>query len=342
MIGIDISDRSIKMVQRPRSGSEALQSYCWHVIEEGVIERGVIVEPKKLSQAIVQTFEQCHLTVDIDDAVVASIPETQSFLRVIEVPEMTDEETDEGVRWEVAQHIPFGLDNVYIDWQPIPSGHKAAKGIREVLVGAAQKKVVDPLLAVLKELDLDVAALELESQAIVRALISPELRDKQGMLIVDLGGTATNVIIHDHGAMRFTASLQHGVRRIAEALPPKDKEDWLVPTNEDVPADLAARVAEAMRPAQEELVMEIKGIVEFYNGIDAKHEVTEILLTGGGSNYPGLDRVVAKYFDDVHVQRGNPWVNIFPHNEMSKVPMSLKESVHFSTAIGLALRKIEA
>ncbi len=342
MIGIDISDRSIKMVQKSNVGGDPVQSFCWHVIEEGVIERGIIMEPKKLSQALVQTFKRCHLAVDTDDAVVASIPETQSFLRVIEMPDMTDEETDEGVRWEVAQHIPFGLENVYIDWQPIPCGHQSAKGIREVLVGAAQKKVVDPLLVVLKELDLDVAALELESQAIVRALISPELQTKQGILVVDLGGSATNVIIHDHGAMRFTASLQHGVRRIAEALPAKDKEGLIVPTNEDFEPELARRVAEAMRPAQEELVMEIKGIVEFYNGIDAKHEVTEILLTGGGSNYPGLDRVVAKYFDDVHVQRGNPWANILPHSQMSKVPMSLKESVHFSTAIGLALRKIEA
>jgi len=342
MIGIDISDGSIKLVQRSSSEGDMLQSFGWRVIEEGVIERGVIVEPKKLRQAIVQTFEQCHLKVNTDDAVVASIPETQSFLRVIEVPDMTDEETDEGVRWEVAQHIPFGLENVYIDWQPIARGHQAAKGIREVLVGAAQKKVVDPLLAVLKDLDLDVAALELESQAIVRALISPELQNKQGMLIVDLGGSATNVIIHDHGAMRFTASLQHGVRRVAETLPSKDKEELLVPTTADLTTESANRIAEAMRPAQEELVMEIKGIVEFYNGIDDKHGVTEILLTGGGSNYPGLDRVVAKHFDDVHVQRGNPWVNLLPHNQMSKVPMSLKESVHFSTAIGLALRKIDA
>ena len=61
MIGIDISDGSIKLVQRSKTEGDMLQSFCWRVIEEGVIERGVIVEPKKLRQAIVQTFEQCHL-----------------------------------------------------------------------------------------------------------------------------------------------------------------------------------------------------------------------------------------------------------------------------------------
>jgi len=343
MIGIDISDQSVKMVQLSAdSGVRRLQSYCWHSVDEGIIERGIIQEPKRLEQILVKTFEQCRLTPDVDDAVVASIPETQSFLRVIEVPSMSDDETDEAIKWEVAQHIPFGLENVYIDWQPIASGHKAADGRREVLVGAAQKKVIDPLLGVLHGLGLDAAALELESQGIVRALISPELKDKQGLLIVDLGGTATNVVIHDHGAMRFTASLQHGVSRISNVLPEGDKEVLAMPKNEDMSEEVANRVAEATRPAQEELVMEIRGIVEFYNGIDAQHEVQEILLTGGGANYPGLDSVVVKYFDDVHVQRGNPWVNILQEAKTKKTPMSLRESVHFSTALGLALRKIFA
>lgn len=342
MIGVDISDRSIKLVQLSNDrGVRRLQSYCWSSIENDIIERGIIKEPNKMKEVLTNAFEKCRLTLNIDDAVVASIPETQSFLRVIEVPEMADDETDEAVQWEVAQHIPFGLENVYIDWQPIISGHQAAPKRREVLVGAAQKKVVDPLLDVLQGLGLDVASLELESQGIVRALISSDLKNKQGLLVVDLGGSATNVIIHDHGAMRFTASLQHGAARISELLPAADRKLLATPFNKDLPKDVVDRIAKIVMPAQEELVMEIRGIVEFYNGIDAQHKVKEILLTGGGSNYPGLDQVVVKFFDDVHVQRGNPWVNILLGEKAKKTPLNLRESVHFTTALGLALRNDE-
>jgi type IV pilus assembly protein PilM len=340
MIGVDISDRSIKIVQLSNDKSaRRLQSYCWSDIEEDVIERGIIKEPNKMKEILIKAFQKCRITSDVDDAVVASIPETQSFLRVIEVPQMSDDETDEAVQWEVAQHIPFGLENVYIDWQPIMSGHKAAPKRREVLVGAAQKKVVDPLLQVLQGLGLDIAGLELESQGIVRALISPELKDKQGLLVVDLGGKATNVIIHDHGAMRFTASLQHGAFRISEQLSQEDRKLLASPSSKDLPKAVADRIALSMKPAQEELVMEIRGIVEFYNGIDAQHEVKEILLTGGGSNFPGLDQVVVRFFDDTHVQRGNPWVNILAGEKHKKTPLNLRESVHFTTALGLALRE---
>jgi len=49
-------------------------------------------------------------------------------LRVIEIPIMNEDEVAEAVQWEVSHHIPFGLENVYIDWQTLQSGHKPAPG----------------------------------------------------------------------------------------------------------------------------------------------------------------------------------------------------------------------
>ncbi|MFH1353997.1 MAG: type IV pilus assembly protein PilM [bacterium] len=340
MIGIDISDRSVKVVQLSPGEPHHLLAHCWQEVPSEVIERGIVSQPPVLQKVIVEVMERCHLSA-VEDTIVASIPETQSFLRVIELPMMNEEEMDEAVPWEVARHIPFGLENVYIDWQPVSGGHKTASGGQEVLVGAAQKKVIDPLLKIFQNLKLDVAALELEGQAIARALVSPELKSHQGLLVVDLGGTATNVIIHDHGAVRFTASLQRGARNMAGTLSAEEAKILSVPSQDELSKDEAERMAAKLRAAQEELVIEIRGIVEFYNGIDVQHEVKEILLTGGGSNFPGLDAVFLRFFDNVHVQRGNPWVNVLPPGAAKKPPLSLRESVHFSTALGLALRETD-
>lgn len=339
MIGIDISDRSIKLVQLSNNGQYDLLAHCWQSVPDGIFARGVILRPEALKKLLISLFKQCHLSLDNNDVVVSSIPETQSFLRVIEVPIMDESEIEEAVQWEVSQHIPFGLENVYIDWQPVTSGHKAQSGRQEVLVGAAQKKVVDPLLKVLQDLGFDLAALELESQALVRALISEELRSKRGLLIIDLGGTGTNVIIHDHGAMRFTASLQYGADKLMMELSQEDQNSLAVPRVEKLDNISSERIAKRMHSAQEELVTEIRGVVDFYNNIETNHEVKEILLTGGGSNLPGLEKVFLQYFDNVHVQRGNPWVNMLATNKQKKTPLRVNESVHFATAIGLALRQ---
>jgi len=301
---------------------------------------GLIVQPQVVQTRLRQTMDKCGLERKVADAVVASIPETQSFLRVVEIPDMRADEVSEAVQWEVAQHIPFGLENVYLDWQyPVGAGHKPVKGRQEVQVGAAQKKVVDGLYSTLKAFDLDIAAFELESQAIARCLISEELRGKQGLLLVDLGASATNVVIHDHGAVRFTASLRKGAADVAARLTEaegKVLEARLLKLKKREETRLAAK----LMPALEELTVEIKGVVEFYNSIDVQHEVKDIILTGGGSNLPGLEQAFLKYFENVNVQRGNPWVNLISGQRKVTPPMNLKESVRYATALGLALRRV--
>jgi len=339
MIGIDIGDSSIKLVRLSKKSRRRLQSYCWENMPEGAVQSGVIKNEDKVAQVIKKAMYSCKMDTQIKDVVVASIPETQSFLRVVEVPLMEEDEVAEAVQWEVAQHIPFGLENVYLDWQPLAGAGHEFEGRMEVLVGASQKKVVDSIYRVLNGIGLDVAALELESQAIIRALVSGELMRKQGLLIVDLGGSSTNVVVHDHGAMRFTASLQKGVRTFYSALSPADVKMLSRPPDGSTLKNSAA-IAKSLRPYQEELVMEIRGIAEFYNGIDARHHVREIVLTGGGANLPGFDQVFLQYFDNVHVQRGNPWVNVLRPGRKVEVPMNLQESVHYTTALGLALREV--
>ncbi len=338
MIGIDISDRSVKVIRLANRRNRKLLNHSWQSVPSQVIEKGVIVDTVAMKTVLEKTFAQSRLDPQAD-GVVASIPETQSFLRVIEIPVMDEREISEAVQWEVAQHIPFGLENVYIDWQPIESGHTPASGRREVLVGAAEKSVVDPLLAVLRTMHMNVVALELESQAIVRALISRELQRRKGLLLVDLGGAATNVIVFDHSTIRFTASLQKGSSDLIQGLPSHERALVDGPPKEPT-AEQLAQIGQKIMTAEEELVLEIQGIVEFYNGIDTEHEVHEIVLTGGGANLPDFDRAVLKYFDNVHIHRGNPWVNILPVGKETRPPFSLQESVHYSTALGLALRNV--
>jgi type IV pilus assembly protein PilM len=335
MIGIDISDRSVKVVQL--SGKKELQAHCWHAVPPQAIAKGIIQDTKSVAEVVRRALTACRLGNVIQDVVVASIPEIQSFLRVVEIPVMVKEEISEAVQWEVAKNIPFGLENVYIDWQPLHDGHAANVGRMEVLVGAAQKKVVDPLYEVLRSLDLDVAACELESQAIVRSLMSQELRHRPGLLIIDLGASATNVIIHDHGAMRFTASLDKGTDNMMSVLPASDVK-MLSGAPHEVHLQHIDSVASALRPVEEELAAEVRGIIDFYISSTTKHVLHEILLTGGGANLPGLDQAFLRFFDNVHIQRGNPWANILPPGKNVRPPLNLQESVLFSTALGLALR----
>lgn len=336
MIGIDISDKSLKLVHLVNG---RLLSHCRRAMPENAMVKGVIQDQKKVSDVLHAAFTDCRLTGTIKDAVIASIPETQSFLRVLQIPIMGEEEINEAIQWQVAQHIPFGLENVYIDWQYLPKKSDPKEGRMEVLVGAAQRKVIDPLYQVLTTLNLDIAACELESQAIVRALISQQLRQQKGLLIVDLGNSATNVVIHDQETIRFTASLSRGIDDVVATVPPADQEK-LKQLSTVAKIQDGAALAKKLLPAEEELMAEIRGIVDFYTSTDTQHTVQEVVLTGGGANLPGLDKSFLKFFENVHVQRGNPWVNIHEPGGSARAVLSAEESVSFTTALGLALRSV--
>jgi type IV pilus assembly protein PilM len=350
VIGIDISDRSIKII-RLDGGRRRLLTHCWHEVPEHLIEQGVVRQKDQMAKVLQTALQKCRLSKTLaGEVVVASIPESESFLRVIDIPDMDEQEVNESVQWEVAQHIPFGIENVYVDWQWAGEGGKASAfealadksaGRREILVGATEKRVVDPLLELLHELKLDVAALELESQAIIRSLISPALRHQAGLLVVDLGGSATNVVIHDRGTIRFTATLRKGSFDLIRKLSSDQQKEVSGPPPEALSPNLDP-IQVKLQAGLDELVVEIRGIVEFYTGLNAQHRVNEILLTGGGANLPGLDTTFLRYFDDVHIQRGDPWVNVWAHRSKGEGPLNLHESVHYATAIGLALRPVVA
>lgn len=303
------------------------------------MEKGQIKNEKAMRQIIVEALQQCSIHQGGGDAVVASIPETESFLRVIEIPRMDESEISEAVQWEVAQHIPFGLENVYLDWQVVINQRNPEPDRQEVLVGAAERRVIDPLYSLLASLELDVGALELESQAIVRALISTELRQRKGLLVVDLGSSATNIVIHDRGTVRFTASLQKGARGLFGPLAAAEVAA-VTGAPKELDAATSAAIAQKLQANFDSLVVEVHGVVEFYTGLDQENGIHEILLTGGGSNLPGLDQAFLRHFDDVHVQRGTPWVNVVPAGKSTRPPMNVRESVHYATAIGLALRRV--
>ncbi len=340
MIGIDISDQTIKIARISSSSKRSLLARCLTMIPSGVIANGMVVNKKAMAEALADALSKCRLSASVRDSVVASIPETQSFLRVIEVPQMNEDELSEAVRWEIGQHIPFGLENVYVDWEYVESnGHTVKPGHIEVQVGAAQKSIVDSLYEVMSHMGLDVAAYELESQAVVRSLIPGEWKSKHGILIIDLGSTTTNVIVYDYGAIRFTASLQQGVAQLVAGMAPDDIKTLMAHLHE-IPQGLAEKAHNHVAASADALVRDILGITDFYNGIDKEHVVKEILLVGGGSNLTGLDAVFLKYFQDVHIQRGNPWVNVLPANKGARPPMDLQESVRYATAIGLALRTV--
>lgn len=344
MIGIDISDKSIKVAEVTEGTTPKLRTVGWAALPAEAVVRGIIQDGEMVGSQLKGALQNASPVPATGSRAVASIPEIQSFVSIVEVPPMSPREMDEAVPWALAPHLPFDLERVYVDWQPLAILPNSKV---QVLVGSAQRSVVDPLLTVVDGLGLKMVALELEAQSIVRSLLPLESQDIRGVLIVDLGATSTNVIFFDQGAMRFTTSVPQGgdllTSQLSQALgisleEAAEKKAIIGVSEQAQDQSVTAPLRAATRTLLERVSQVSHDIVRQVGG---QATIQAILLAGGAANLSGIAEVFGEIFPGIPVEMGNPWTNLLPAGRESAAPLSGEDAAHFATALGLALRRPE-
>lgn len=347
MIGIDISDRSVKIAEVSSASHPQFKTVCWSPLPAGLLRRGIVQDVPLLVQHLKATCGKCSPFPLSQGPVVASIPETRSFIRVLDLPILSDAETDEAVTWAIRKDLPFDLDHVYIGWQPIASSTSA--NVRQVLVGAAQRAVIDPLLAALDGAGFMVVALELESQAMVRSLLPLDCELLEGIVILDLGANTTKIIYFDRGTMRITVDVPSGGDRLtAELARVFNLAPEIAAEKKSVIGVIAREgedgaIASTLRTAVLALAQQVRSTIEAsLPQLPTGGTVRGILLSGGGANLPGIRDVFGEVFSGIPVQIGNPLTNLMIESSSHATSISPQDASHFVTALGLALRPSDA
>lgn len=363
--GLDISDLSLKIVKLKKKGKfYNLASFGEEKIKPGIIKEGEIKDEEKLAEIIKTAVKKVKGEKLNTKYVIASLPEEKSFLQIIQMPKMIEEDLKSAVIYEAENYIPMPIDRVYLDSQVVPSTYSRS-GNFDVLLAALPKKTVDPYISSFKKSGLQPRALEIESLSIARALIKDEVAASPTLLI-DLGETRTSFIIFAGHSLRFTSSIpvssiifneiiskNLGVS-LAEAERLKIKyglEERLELKIKNEKTEVKrgqGKIFEALVPALVDLIQQIKRHLDYCQS-HADHEylspngkrVTNILLCGGGANLKGLSELLTLELK-IPVELANPWVNILSEDQKETSELSFERSLGYTTALGLALRGIKS
>lgn len=349
--GLDISDLSLKIIKlKKKRGVLSLASFGETKIKPGIIEEGEIKDEESLAKIIREALTKVRGKKLNSKYVVASLPEEKAFLQVIQMPLMTEEELRRAVRFEAENYIPLPIDKVYLDFQQVLPLYNHLDHL-DVLIAALPKKTIDSYTSCLKKAGLIPWALEIESQAISRALVKDEVSPSP-LLLIDLGATRTSFIIFAGCCLRFTSSIQVSTQKFTEAISKGLKVDLdeakklkLKYGIKDNTKNKGKEIFEALIPLLSYLIEKIKTHLNYYQS-HASHEhlpsskgVAKIFLCGGGANFQGLSDFISSELK-IPVELGNPWVNILPKSLKEVPALPYKESLRYTTALGLALRGI--
>lgn len=358
IFAIDINDSSVKVVGLQKKNNQfLLRSFNESAIPEGIVKEGAIINQEALVKIIQNTCRNVKGKKITTKYVIASLPEEKSFSQVIQMPRMTQEELVKAVPFEAENYIPLPIEKVYLDFQ-LTSDHKEKElsGHLDVSVNVMPKLIVDSYVTCFKAAGLVPCIMEIESQAIARALIKNG-RAEAPVAMIDLGKDNTSFIIFSDTSVRFTTSVPFRANHLTEAIAtaleiPADEAEKLKLDNglaiKTAPPskkgkDPVVQAQEAMKPVVVDFAEKIKKYINFYEG-HASHDsfpsdvkIEKIMLCGGGANLKGLPEFLSEQLG-IPVQLGDPFTNIIPCEKGKKCPIIYPKALSYVTAFGLALR----
>jgi type IV pilus assembly protein PilM len=217
----------------------------------------------------------------------------RAITREIEMPLVPDSEIDGAVRLQAPDVIPFSIDRALISARALeetvgPNGMP----IRRVLVAAAHRDLVDPLVQIVTAAGLNPVSVEPTSSAMIRALFDPETAIEGPEAIVAVGAGLTKVAVHENGVPHFVRTIAEGGDMVTAAiagvlgLPVADAEAIKLNLDESVPYSRAA--LGAARDASMSLIGELRSSIDYYATLTGRSPVRRVVVTGGGSRLSGF------------------------------------------------------
>ena len=338
---LDLSDKSLKYVELQRKkGVISVHRFGIYALEDGIIEKGEIKQKDKLINFLKPIKEKLKT-----ELILASLPEEKVFLSRIKFPLMDKNRIKEALSLQLDEYVPLPGAEAIFDFDVINDfiGNKEQTHFH-LNLAAFPRKFVESYRDVFVGAGFIPVAFEMEAQAFARAVVPKE--EMNNVMVIDFGRSRTTFAIMSSGKVQFATTINLAGEEIEKA--------FILHLKIDRSKVEAAKrdIGLIKRKGNEGLFESIKPIVSVikdeaarqaaywvsHNEEDKKNDkISKIILCGGESTLVGLPEFLS-YELKMKVEFGNPWVNVASFEDY--IPeIEMKDSLAYSTAIGLALRQ---
>lgn len=341
--GLDIGDLSMKLVElgaaygKNKTPQYKIKKIATIQLPAGYIVNGEIQQPEMVRKKLLQLLGKEGDGPKVKSPyVVIDLPEPQTFLTTIEIDVAIKYLTKEDVVAQSTRHLPFDLNDAYIDYQIIGPGHN--ENSTRVLIGAVPKVIADSYTYLLESADLQPIAFEVESLSIARSLFH-NFPEKPG-IILDLGATRSAAIVYDKNGVCFSSSLAYSGELLNTAINQELKVDNTKAEEirnkygftfvSEYPNYLKT-LEELTQKLSEDVKKNIAYYQEHFIGAE---KIEGLIMCGGLSQMANLSEALTKMLT-IPCNPGDTWINI---NKKNALPEYIKQGPGLSSAVGLAMR----
>jgi len=349
LMAIDISASGVKLLElsQVRSGYE-LQSMAFVPLPRDAIVENTVIDSMAVSQALLDVVEAAKPKTR--KAVIA-VSGNAVIIKVIQVPTVTEFDLESQIEFEADKHVPYDIEDVYLDFQILGSDAEQPEMMDVVLV-ACKRDIVDDYQLVLSEAGLetkcvDCAVFALENAAEVMGLLdenvvveSFEEDEGQAVALVNIGANLININIIKNGQMAFVRDQFYGGENLVEEI---QKEHGLgYQAAEEMKKTAFADVnPEAIERFYVGLTSELVRSLDFYAANHGESPVRHIYLMGGGSLLPDMATELEQRLG-IHAEVVNPFNKIKVNKKKFDKDELDRMGAMMMVPVGLAVRSFDA
>ncbi|MBF0455903.1 MAG: type IV pilus assembly protein PilM [Magnetococcales bacterium] len=358
-IGLDIGTTAIRAVEiRPAGKGWRLHRWGTQPLPPESMADGKVKNSEQVVSALQALFEKTGFS---SKQVAISVGGPSVIIKNIQLPFMTEMELEDQISLEAEEHIPFGIDDVHLDFHILNREEEQIN----VLLTACKTEVLDDHLKVVAEAGLTASICDLDLCALINAQetfvssfgggVKKKRRKKAGkesepegeepvICLVNSGGSCLNVAILIGSVPAFTRDYIFGTRQMIKQISqeleiPFDQAELLLPGGGS--PEQAAVVQESLTSFESQLVSTIGQALDFYRTAHSKQPVTQLYLSGPCGQIPDLDKRLTASLS-LPVTISDPLTTLKQGKGKGCRPMPHGISTRFMVALGLALRGREA
>ncbi|MCI0360766.1 MAG: type IV pilus assembly protein PilM [Planctomycetaceae bacterium] len=306
--GIDLGRCALKALRCRLDGNSIVAEGFDYIEYPKLLTQPDADAPQLVKEALEQFLSRNNVK---GDKVAVSVPGESGLARYFKPPPVDVKKIADIVKYEAKQQIPFALDDVIWDFQVMPGGQEVEGFALDTEVGlfAMKREQVQKAMTPFNIADIEVDIIQLAPIAIYNYVSYDVTKDlpegdeynteapPASTIVLSIGTDTTDLVVTNGyrvwqrniplGGNHFTKQLSKDLKLTftkAEHLKrnPKQAED-------------PKAIFQAMRPVFADLVTEVQRSIGFFQSLDRKAKVDNVVVLGNTVKLLGLAQYLAKH-----------------------------------------------
>jgi type IV pilus assembly protein PilM len=265
------------------------------------------------------------------------------IVKRIPMQTMAEDELAEAIQREAAQHVPFEISDVKIDYQVLSDDLSGPQ--MDVLLVAVKKEKILNYTNVLSLAGKTPVIVDVDAFALQNCyMYNYEPSANTTVALLNIGASVMNINVVKGNTPLFTRDVSVGGNQYTDSLQKEldlsfdDAESLKLGrqvgmVSEDAKTPVLQQVTEL-------IVLEIQKTFDFFKATAAGEHIERIYLAGGSAKVPGLIEALRHEFS-LPVEVINPFHKIAYQDSMPGVELIEKNAGQLAVAVGLALRSFD-